>query len=219
MWQERAAAAATASSAPLAPCALFFGCRNATEDWLFRDEMLGVGASAAVLDSALTHVEVAFSRPRGAPPSSSAAEADADAALDALLHGSGGGGGGVPAAAAAAGLAAVSTRGALPGSSEQRTRATFAAAAASAAGTAPAGGGCYVQYLIAEAALARTLASWILERGAFVFISGSARRMPSDVIAALRDALVEHGGLDAPAAQTYVAAMERSRRLVFEAWS
>jgi sulfite reductase alpha subunit-like flavoprotein len=52
-----------------------------------------------------------------------------------------------------------------------------------------------------------------------VFISGSAKRMPSDVIAALRGLLQTHGSMSPEEAARYVGTMERGRRLVTEAWS
>jgi sulfite reductase alpha subunit-like flavoprotein len=59
----------------------------------------------------------------------------------------------------------------------------------------------------------------LLEAGAVVRISGSARRMPADVLAALREVLAgAPGGSDAAAART-LADMARDGRLALEAWS
>jgi sulfite reductase alpha subunit-like flavoprotein len=56
----------------------------------------------------------------------------------------------------------------------------------------------------------------------WVFISGSAKRMPSDVTAAIRRVAAAAGvpgwGSDAEAARS-LAALERTKRLVVEAWS
>ncbi len=46
-----------AQGAQVAPAWLFFGCRRAEEDYLYRDDMEGF-----VNDGTLTHLEVAFSR-------------------------------------------------------------------------------------------------------------------------------------------------------------
>lgn len=59
----------------------------------------------------------------------------------------------------------------------------------------------------------------MLQQGGHVFVAGSAKRMPSDVRAALRDAAVQAGRLDVTAADALLAAMARERRYTVEAWS
>ena len=75
----------------------------------------------------------------------------------------------------------------------------------------------YVQELIRTDA-ARV---WELvgERGAWVYISGSANKMPKAVREALACAVKEHGGRTEEEAQEYVAQMEREGRLIEECWS
>lgn len=75
----------------------------------------------------------------------------------------------------------------------------------------------YVQDLLEEDGAA--VVDAILKHDAVVFISGSAKRMPSDVVNCLSALLVEHGGLPADGGPRAIAALERSRRLVIESWS
>ncbi|KAH9925657.1 riboflavin synthase domain-like protein [Epithele typhae] len=75
----------------------------------------------------------------------------------------------------------------------------------------------YVQDLLRQDA-ARV---WALvgERGARVYVSGSANKMPAGVRAALVFAAESAGGLAEADAREYVAGMEREGRLVEECWS
>jgi sulfite reductase alpha subunit-like flavoprotein len=91
----------------------------------------------------------------------------------------------------------------------------------------------YVQGKIGRFAL--QVAEMLLLVNASIFISGSAKRMPCDVVDAFKDCLrayikdlqskgvhqIPGAGLDVDAfdADKYMAAMERSRRLIIEAWS
>lgn len=75
----------------------------------------------------------------------------------------------------------------------------------------------YVQALVLRHG--RQLFSWVAERGAHVIICGSAKRMPQDVIQSLREVLQTRGSATEAEAAAYVSAMERSKRLVVEAWS
>jgi sulfite reductase alpha subunit-like flavoprotein len=59
----------------------------------------------------------------------------------------------------------------------------------------------------------------ILPQGAVVYVSGSAEKMPQDVVRALEDVAQQHGGLETPAAQLHVRQLELGRRLHVEAWS
>ena len=58
--------------------------------------------------------------------------------------------------------------------------------------------------------------SW---QGAKIYISGSAEKMPQDVMKALEDVVQQHGDLTAQEAQAYVRQLELSRRCHVEAWS
>ena len=75
----------------------------------------------------------------------------------------------------------------------------------------------YVQDLMREDA-ARV---WELVgvQGAWVYISGSANKMPAAVRAAIAHAIQTHGGRTEEEAKEYVAKMEREGRLVEECWS
>ena len=56
-------------------------------------------------------------------------------------------------------------------------------------------------------------------QGAVVCVSGSANKMPQDVMAAFEDAIVEAGSLDNQAAKQYIREMELRGRYCVEAWS
>ena len=75
----------------------------------------------------------------------------------------------------------------------------------------------YVQALILRHGL--QLFHWIAEQGAHILISGSAKRMPQDVVQAFNEVLQTHGGATAAEATAYLSAMERSKRLIIEAWA
>lgn len=57
------------------------------------------------------------------------------------------------------------------------------------------------------------------QEGAWVYVAGSADKMPSQVAAALEEAAVQHGGLDPAAAAALLRRMELSGRYQVEAWS
>ncbi|GBF88274.1 hypothetical protein Rsub_00986 [Raphidocelis subcapitata] len=79
------------------------------------------------------------------------------------------------------------------------------------------GGGHYVTHKIKQhgAEVWRLLSS----RGAHVYVSGSAEKMPADVAAALEAVASEHGGLGAEAAARWVRQLEAAGRYHVEAWS
>ena len=58
-----------------------------------------------------------------------------------------------------------------------------------------------------------------LSSGAAVCVAGSAKSMPRDVRAALRDVAATQGGMDLAAAEALLTAMERQGRYFVEAWS
>ena len=74
-------------------------------------------------------------------------------------------------------------------------------------------------YVQAKIRLHGRLVWRLLQAGAVVLVSGSARRMPRDVRRAICAAIEEHGGLDAQAAERFVLGLEASRRYIVEAWS
>ena len=47
----------------------------------------------------------------------------------------------------------------------------------------------------------------------------NAKRMPIDVLDALRDVCVEHGGLTAEEAAVFVKKLQESKRLQLETWA
>lgn len=57
----------------------------------------------------------------------------------------------------------------------------------------------------------RDLFAW-LEEGAYFYVCGDASRMAKDVEDALRDVIAAHGGLDAEAADAYVANLRKTKR-------
>ncbi|KAI0746992.1 riboflavin synthase domain-like protein [Daedaleopsis nitida] len=75
----------------------------------------------------------------------------------------------------------------------------------------------YVQDLIR--ADAKRIWELVGEREAWVYISGSANKMPAAVRAALAYAIQSEGGRTEEEAKEYVARMEREGRLVEECWS
>ncbi|KAK9790549.1 hypothetical protein WJX73_010811 [Symbiochloris irregularis] len=75
----------------------------------------------------------------------------------------------------------------------------------------------YVTHRIREHA--QQLFSLLTHKGASVYISGSATRMPQDVIAALEDVVAQQGQIPQQEAKVFLKALQSSRRCVIEAWS
>ncbi|KAI0632697.1 riboflavin synthase domain-like protein [Trametes polyzona] len=75
----------------------------------------------------------------------------------------------------------------------------------------------YVQALIREDA--KRIWELVGERGAWVYISGSANKMPAAVRAAIQYALVSVGKMSEEDAKEYVVNMEKEGRLIEECWS
>jgi sulfite reductase alpha subunit-like flavoprotein len=59
----------------------------------------------------------------------------------------------------------------------------------------------------------------LYEQGAWVYVSGSAEKMPAGVVAALEDVAVLHGGLSKEAAAKFVRQLDLTGRYHVEAWS
>jgi len=75
---------------------------------------------------------------------------------------------------------------------------------------------CYVTQLIREQAAA----VWqLLQQGGVVYVSGSANKMPQDVMTAFEDAVMTAGSLSREQAQQYLRRMELGGRYFVEAWS
>jgi sulfite reductase alpha subunit-like flavoprotein len=77
-------------------------------------------------------------------------------------------------------------------------------------------GRVYVQSRLA--AFGRHVADALVRRGGCLFIAGSAQKMPTEVLATVREILRVEGGLG-DGVDAYMARMERDKRLVVEAWS
>jgi sulfite reductase alpha subunit-like flavoprotein len=59
----------------------------------------------------------------------------------------------------------------------------------------------------------------LAEQGAWVYVSGSAEKMPAAVVSALEDVAEQHGGLSREAAAKYIRQLELTGRYHVEAWS
>lgn len=222
-----------------APCWLFYGCRNATKDWLYADEVAGPLAPLS-----LTHVDAAFSRPsedpaHATPPPASTATSttSADAATPSTS---------APDSTAAekkedelAVSATATTTVTLDDAAVRRRsdlmylcRSSSSSSSSSASSASAASfelatpfrmranaAVTYVQKRIA--AHAGELKGILLDNpSSLVFVSGSAKRMPSDVIGEIKEAvLMKEAGMTEDEAKKTVSAMEARRRLVVEAWS
>lgn len=57
------------------------------------------------------------------------------------------------------------------------------------------------------------------EQGAWVYVSGSAEKMPANVVSALEEVAMVHGGMSAEAAARYIRQLELTGRYHVEAWS
>ena len=77
----------------------------------------------------------------------------------------------------------------------------------------------YVQGLMARERDSAELFHALVHEQGTLYIAGSAKRMPGDVVDTLKGILVAVGGATRSEADAYVAAMERDHRLVIEAWA
>jgi NADPH-ferrihemoprotein reductase len=59
----------------------------------------------------------------------------------------------------------------------------------------------------------------IHNQGAFIYLSGNAKRMPVDVSLAFEEVFEKFGGLTADEASRYLKNLERLRRFQQECWS
>jgi sulfite reductase alpha subunit-like flavoprotein len=91
------------------------------------------------------------------------------------------------------------------------------AAGVSLSSTGSSSGRVYVTHKIRE----HGAAVWQLlsEQGGWVYVSGSAEKMPAGVVSALEDVAAAHGGLSAEAAAKFVRQLELTGRYHVEAWS
>ena len=81
---------------------------------------------------------------------------------------------------------------------------------------APDGGKVYVQHHIRE----HGAQVWaLLAAGAWVYVAGSADKMPAAVAAALEEVAATHGGLGREGAAALLRRMELTGRYQVEAWS
>ena len=74
----------------------------------------------------------------------------------------------------------------------------------------------YVQQMLRE----HSQAVWdIMQRGAHIYVSGSANKMPQQVGSALEDVIMEHAGVSRENAQQTLKGMDAAGQYVVEAWS
>lgn len=59
----------------------------------------------------------------------------------------------------------------------------------------------------------------LLVGGAYVWVAGSAKRMPSDVRETLRDILRAVGKMPLPEAEKVLRTLERNKRYIVESWA
>jgi sulfite reductase alpha subunit-like flavoprotein len=74
-------------------------------------------------------------------------------------------------------------------------------------------------YVMSKMRLHAALLWRMISQGAYIFIAGSAKRMPIDVRKCFEGIIMNEGGMDAGAADKYLKMMERQNRYVVEAWS
>jgi len=206
--QQHAAATRSADSGatPLPSLHLLFGCRSAGGDALYRDEFvtLATGERATPLSALPTAMEVVATGCGAVHVLSTYGVAVSREGDSLLLRD---------------GVEAV-----LPSpSGPSPSGAPIAADTSPSAGTSSSRR-LYVQDLLPHVAdaVAAAVADPTSPGGGWVFISGSAKRMPSDVTAAIKRVAMAAGlpGWSSEAEATRsVAALERSKRLVVEAWS
>jgi len=200
-----AAAAVGVSGTSSSGSCLFFGCRSPFADFYFEQEWWPLMRCGA-----LHHqhgLVAAFSRYNPQPTQQQL--------LQMLQH------------AAADPAQQQQQQSPLPGSSTGQALAVaeqsspagalVAAAAAAAGNAAEVRGRVYVTHKIKE----HGAAVWQLlsQQGAWVYVSGSAEKMPAGVVAALEDVAAVHGGLSADAAVKFVRQLELTGRYHVEAWS
>ncbi len=73
----------------------------------------------------------------------------------------------------------------------------------------------YVQQRVEESGAEIML---LLEKGAVIFIAGNSK-MPKGVLEALQAVLERESGMSAEQSKAYIADLQKSKRLVIEAWS
>lgn len=200
----------------VAPCALFFGCRDARKDFYYSEEWAALQAAGVlgIIDLAM-----------GGDDAAAATGGDAAA------------GDGVGVAGRGLGLVTAFSR--PGGEGEKKAYVTDRIKQHGAQVRGPcvactAASRCLQQVccpyllaaaykaLIGHACVANECPQvWQLlsQRGGAVFISGSAQKMPADVAAAVESVAAAHGGLAQEAAAKWVRQLEAGGRWTVEAWS
>jgi sulfite reductase alpha subunit-like flavoprotein len=188
---------------------LYFGCRRRDSDWLYGPQFVSLLAAAGGGGGAAPQL---LASP---PPAGADVPSEAPAAGDLRATASGDEAAVDEATAAAAPPA-------QPANAASFAPAPCAAAPLAAFHTAFSrdvpGRVLYVQGLLLRHK-ERVFAQLTGSPPAVVFIAGSAKRMPADVVDALRDVLCDVGGASVREADAFLAGMERAGRLVIEAWS
>ena len=176
------------------PVHLYFGCRHAASDWLYREEFQDAVTTAAAAAPACFEATAGASPPR--PPHLAEVVVELGGAIAAVLDD------------------------AAPAAASNGSRATAAAVlenyqVAFSRDSLPKV--VYVQGLLLHRSA--EVFRLLTQEDAIVFISGSAKRMPSDVVGVLTSILEQEGGASVDEAAAFLANMGRTGRLTIEAWS
>uniref|UniRef100_A0A383VDI1 NADPH-dependent diflavin oxidoreductase 1 n=1 Tax=Tetradesmus obliquus TaxID=3088 RepID=A0A383VDI1_TETOB len=174
---------------------LFFGCRSPSADFYYRQEWGQLMQQQALQQQ--HGLIVAFSR--------HSPQLDQQQLLDMLQQQQQQQPGNAAASSAADGAGAATEQ-----------AAAAAAAAVAAAEVRPPGSRVYVTHKLREQG---AMVWQLLQQGAWVYVSGSAEKMPAAVVSALEDVAQQHGGLTREAAAKYIRQLELSGRYHVEAWS
>lgn len=194
------------------PCYLFFGCRRKEKDWLYGAESTHAVKAGSLHADACCEVRISDVVASRTSARSSTAAASATFVVDVARVGD-------DAVDVAAVATAHSVAAAMTAPGLQFYDAAFSR-------DSPDGQKVYVQHRLA--AHASLIARLLLEQQGRVLIAGSAEKMPTEVVDVLKQILRAHGPRIAPAlgfdgdpkaVDRYIAAMERDKRLVIEAWS
>jgi sulfite reductase alpha subunit-like flavoprotein len=196
--QQQQPAQAAAQPAPSSSC-LFFGCRSPTADFYYASEWWPLMQAQALHPA--HGLVVAFSRHQPQPSQQQ---------LVQLLQ----------EAAAAWGTQQQQPGPQQPAGSTANGGVQPAAAAGEPAPAAPTFSSSRVVHVTHKLRECGAVVWQLLSQaGAWVYVSGSAEKMPAGVAAALEDVASQHGGLSKEDASKFVRQLELTGRYHVEAWS